>query len=288
MTGGTVAPARGTGGGPGGLRRRGDRDGVERRSEWRRGLAKTGKRVLTAVLYSVVIIGAWSLYVRYADVPSYLLPAPDKVLSATKNLAREGQLWSNLGYTTRNIVLGFVGGSVIGIALGWALWSSRIVREVINPYVVLLQAAPKIAVAPLLVLWFGLSLTSQFVLILLLAFFPMMTATMLGLRDVRDDMASLGRLLNLSRARYLLTIQIPAATPALLAGAKIAVIDAMTGAFLAEYLSAQRGLGYLMILGNTSNDTPLLIAAVLITVLVGLLGFGLVSLVERRLLRWDR
>ncbi|GAA3928921.1 ABC transporter permease [Actinomadura viridis] len=285
MTGDTVARERRSEAGPGGAR---DRERERRRTERRRDLARLGTRTLSAAAYVVVIVGAWSLYVRWADVPSYLLPAPGAVLSAIGSLVSDGQLWSNLTYTLRNIVLGFVGGSVIGVALGWALWSSRIVREVLNPYIVLLQAAPKIAVAPLLVLWFGLSLTSQFVLILLLVFFPMMAATMLGLRDVPADVASLGRLLNLSGRRYLLTIQIPAATPALLAGAKIAVIDAMTGAFLAEYLSAQRGLGYLMILGNTSNDTPMLIAAVLITVLVGLAGFGLVSLAERRLLRWDR
>lgn len=285
MTGGTVARERRSETGPGGARHR---ERERRRAERRRDLARLGTRTLSAAAYVVVIVGAWSLYVRWADVPSYLLPAPGAVLSAIGSLVSDGQLWSNLTYTLRNIVLGFVGGSVIGVALGWALWSSRIVREVLNPYIVLLQAAPKIAVAPLLVLWFGLSLTSQFVLILLLVFFPMMAATMLGLRDVPADVASLGRLLNLSGRRYLFTIQIPAATPALLAGAKIAVIDAMTGAFLAEYLSAQRGLGYLMILGNTSNDTPMLIAAVLITVLVGLAGFGLVSLAERRLLRWDR
>ncbi|MFI6481441.1 ABC transporter permease [Nonomuraea sp. NPDC050663] len=238
-------------------------------------------RLLRTLGYAVVIVGLWSLYVRLADVPAYLLPAPEEVLGALAGLVGDGTLWPHLLYTARNIVLGFAGGSLIGIALGWALWSSRLLRELLNPYLVLLQAAPKIAVAPLLVLWFGLSLTSQYVLILLLVFFPMMAATMLGLRDVPADVATLGRLLNLSRAQYLFKIQIPAATPALLAGAKIAVIDAMTGAFLAEYLSAQRGLGYLMILGNTSNDTPLLIAAVLVTVLVGLTGFGLVSLVER-------
>ncbi|GAA4057493.1 ABC transporter permease [Nonomuraea soli] len=238
-------------------------------------------RLLRTLGYVAVIVGGWSLYVRVADVPAYLLPAPEEVLGALATLVGEGELRPHLSYTARNIVLGFAGGSLIGIALGWGLWSSRLLRELLNPYLVLLQAAPKIAVAPLLVLWFGLSLTSQYVLILLLVFFPMMAATMMGLRDVPADVATLGRLLNLSRPRYLFTIQIPAATPALLAGAKIAVIDAMTGAFLAEYLSAQRGLGYLMILGNTSNDTPLLIAAVLVTVLVGLTGFGLVSLVEK-------
>lgn len=245
-------------------------------------------RAAVAALYVVVILAAWSLYVHWGEVPSYLLPAPGAVWDAWVQLLRDGLFWPNFGYTVRNIVLGFVGGSVIGVVLGWVLWSSRLVREILAPYLVLLQAAPKIAVAPLLVLWFGLSLTSQYALILLLVFFPMTTAMMLGLRDVPEDVVSLGRLLHLSRWQYLRTIQVPAAMPALLAGAKVAVVDAMTGAFLAEYMSSERGLGYLMVLGNSSNDTPLLIAAVLVTVAVGLLGFGLVSLAERRLLRWSR
>lgn len=245
-------------------------------------------RVLTPLAYVAAVLAAWSAYVTLADVPSYLLPAPGEVLDGGLNLVRDGTLWPNLTYTLRNIVLGFVGGSLIGIALGWVLWASRTVREILAPYMVLLQAAPKIAVAPLLVLWFGLSTTSQYGLILLLVFFPMAMATMLGLKDVPADISSLGRLLHLSRWQYLRKIQLPAALPALLAGAKIAVVDAMTGAFLAEYLASERGLGYLMVLGNTSSDTPLLIAAVLITVAVGLLGFGLVSLAERRLLRGRR
>ncbi|WLQ35441.1 ABC transporter permease [Streptomyces castrisilvae] len=245
-------------------------------------------RILTPLAYAAAVLAAWSTYVRLADVPSYLLPAPGDVLDAGVKLVTDGTLWPNLSYTLRNIVLGFLGGSLIGIALGWVLWASRTVREILAPYMVLLQAAPKIAVAPLLVLWFGLSLTSQYALILLLVFFPMAMATMLGLKEVTADVSSLGRLLHLSRWQYLRKIQLPAAVPALLAGAKIAVIDAMTGAFLAEYLASERGLGYLMVLGNTSSDTPLLIAAVLITVAVGLLGFGLVSLAERKLLHWNR
>lgn len=259
-----------------------------RRADLRALLPRIALRTLATACYVAVVIAAWSIYVRTADVPGYLLPAPGKVLSAASKLVSDGQLWPNLGYTLRNIAVGFVVGSLIGAALGWSLWASRTLREILAPYLVLLQAAPKIAVAPLLVLWFGLDLTSQYALILLLVFFPVTAATMLGLRDVPSDVETLGKLLNLTRWQYLRLIQLPAAMPALLAGAKIAVIDAMTGAFLAEYMSSQRGLGYLMVLGNTSNDTPLLIAAVLITVLVGLAGFGLVALAERRLLRWNR
>lgn len=250
------------------------------------GLSAFGKHVLATLAYLVVIIGGWALYVQIADVPSFLLPSPGAVFEAFLEMMRTGQLWGNVGYTVRNILLGFFGGILIGVALGYLLWRSRWAREIAAPYIVLLQAAPKIAIAPLLVLWFGLGLESQLALIFMLTFFPMMVAAQLGLSSVSDDVQTLSRLLAMGRWRYFTTVQIPAAMPDLISGAKIAIVDAMTGAFLAEFISAQQGLGYLMVLGNSSYNAPMLIAAVIMTIVIGLLGFGAVSLVERRLLRW--
>jgi NitT/TauT family transport system permease protein len=244
------------------------------------------RRLASVVVYVVVIVAVWSWYVRSADVPPYLLPPPGKVWSALQNMVETGQLWPNLFHTLRNIVVGLVLGGGIGMALGYVLWRFRLVRDLFAPYVVLLQAAPKIAFAPLFVLWFGIGPSTELVLVVLLAFFPMMVAMDLGLRSVSPDLGVLARLLDLSAWDFFRVVQIRAATPALMAGAKIAVIDAMTGAFLAEYITAQEGLGYLMVLGNTSYNTPLLVAAIVVTVLVGLAGFGAVWLVERQLLRW--
>lgn len=239
-----------------------------------------------AAAYVVVIIGLWWAYVTIANVPQYLLPSPVAVSQALGELAISGELWVHLGYTVRNIALGFVGGILIGCSLGYLLWRSRWARDIASPYIVVLQAAPKIAIAPLLVLWFGLGLESQLVLILTLTFFPMMIAMQLGLASTPPALGDLSRVLGLSRSRYLFQFQLPNATPELFAGAKIAIVDAMTGAFLAEFISAQEGLGYLMVLGNTSYNSSLLIAAVIVTVITGLAGFGVISLAERRVLRW--
>ncbi|WP_223690515.1 ABC transporter permease [Leifsonia poae] len=244
------------------------------------------RQVLTTLIYLVVIIGTWALYVHLANVPSYLLPSPESVAKSLGEMATNGQLWGNLGYTIRNILLGFVSGILIGVALGYLLWASRWASEIAAPYIVILQSAPKIAIAPLLVLWFGLGLESQLALILMLTFFPMMVAMQLGLSSISPDVRTLAQLLAMGKWRYFRTVQIPGAMPDLLSGAKIAIVDAMTGAFLAEFISAQQGLGFLMVLGNSSYNTPMLFAAVILTVAVGLLGFGAVSLAERRLLKW--
>ncbi len=252
--------------------------------EWR--TPPVAKHALYSLLYLVVIIGAWWSYVHIAKVPPFLLPSPDAVGQSLLTMGSNGQLWGNLGYTVRNILIGFVGGVVIGMVLGYLLWASRWAREIAAPYVVILQAAPKIAIAPLLVLWFGLGLTSQLILILALTFFPMMIAMNLGLASISNDVKTLGDLLGMSRMRYFLVVQLPGSLPSLFSGAKVAIIDAMTGAFLAEYISAQSGLGFLMVLGNSTYNIPMLLAAVIVTVAVGLSGFGLISMAESRLLRW--
>lgn len=249
-------------------------------------LGRTARRVIVALTYIAAIIAIWWAYVALFQVPAFLLPSPPAVWNATIALAQSGELWTHLGYTVRNLLLGFVGGVLIGMGLGYALFKSRIFSELSAPYIVILQAAPKIAIAPLLVLWFGLGLESQLALILLLSFFPMMIAMDLGLRSAEPAVLELSQLLGMSTWRRFSAIQLPGALPELFSGAKIAIVDAMTGAFLVEYISAREGLGYLMVLGNSTYNTPLLIAAVLITVITGLLGFGAIALAESRLLRW--
>ncbi|APU16814.1 MULTISPECIES: ABC transporter permease [Actinoalloteichus] len=244
------------------------------------------RRVAVGLGYLAVVLLLWQLYVTVADVPAYLLPGPTAVLASIGGLMTSGELWPHLFYTLRNIVIGLAAGVVIGSLLGWLLSSFRTVRMVLAPYVVILQAAPKIALAPLLVLWFGLGLGSQLTLIVLLAFFPMMIAMMLGLGEVTDEQRALGRVLDLGPGRFFTVIQLPTALPALFSGARIAVVDAMTGAFLAEYISAQQGLGFLMVQGRSTYDTPQLLAAVVLTVIVGLTGFALVAAWEKRALPW--
>ena len=248
------------------------------RSAWR--------RVGRVVAYVAVALLLWEAYVMIAQVPIYMLPSPRIVLAELGRMAVDGMLWSNLAYTLRNIVFGFVSGVLIGIALGYLLHSSRWVQRILTPYIVVLQAAPKIAIAPLLVLWFGLGLSSQLTLIVLLAFFPMMMSMLLGMNSISDDVHALARLLNLDTWQRFAMIQLPGAMPSLAAGAKLAIVDSMTGAFLAEYISAQQGLGFIMLYGNTTYTTPMLMAAVVVTVIVGLSGYALIGLLERRLLRW--
>lgn len=245
------------------------------------------KKPLRTILYLATSITVWFTYVRVADVPAFLLPSPEFVFFSLNSLHSTGQLWGNLFYTLNHILLGFISGVILGVSIGYLLNQFPLLQKAATPYIVILQAAPKIAIAPLLVLWFGLGPASQLTLIFILTFFPMMVAMQLGLNSVPNELRTLGDLFSMGRVRYFRTIQLPAALPDLFSGAKVAIIDAMTGAFLAEYISAQQGLGFLMVLGNQSFNAPMLIAAILVTVAVGLIGFALVSSAERKLLGWQ-
>lgn len=259
-------------------------------------LPKAKQRVIRSIARNMAIsfcylgtlIAIWHFYVERNKVPQFLLPSPKLVLGAFSNLNASGDLFDNLRYTTGHIILGFIGGIVIGIPLGYLLWKSRIASQIFRPYIVLIQAAPKIAIAPLLILWFGLGTISQLTLIFALTFFPMMIAIILGLSSVPNELTTLGELLSMKRWRLFRKIQFPSSLPELFSGAKIAVIDAMTGAFLAEYISGDKGLGFLMVFGSSTFDSPILFAAVILTVLVGLIGFGVIVLAERALMPWRR
>jgi NitT/TauT family transport system permease protein len=246
------------------------------------------KHLVIPALYVAVFIYLWNFYVRVNEVPQFLLPAPDSVLSALAQLKDSGELFGNLSYTVSHIFMGFIGGILIGVPLGYLIWKSEIISQIFRPYIVLVQAAPKIAIAPLLVLWFGLGATSQLILIFALTFFPMMTAMILGLSTVPRDLDEMGKLLAMGNWRFYVQMQLPFSLPALFSGAKIAIVDSMTGAFLAEYIAGNRGLGYLMNYGSSTFNSSILFASVICTVLVGLIGFGVVALTERALVPWNR
>ena len=246
------------------------------------------RALLHVGLYLGVFIAAWWAYAVVGKVPTFLLPTPDKIWEAFVSMSASGILWVNLAGTVQSVAFGFVVGVVIGIAMGYLVSRFQLFREITAPYIILSQAAPKIAIVPLLVLWLGLGLGTQLALTLLLTFFPVMVAAQLGFASMSNEARDLGAILGFSRIRSFWTIQLPGALPDLFAGAKIGILEAVEGAFLAEFLTAQHGLGYLMVLGGSTYNAPMLFGAVILTVLVGLTGFGLIFLAERYFLRWRK
>lgn len=232
------------------------------------------------------VILAWWLYTASGRVPAYLLPGPAAVLAALAQLVGSGRLWPHLLHTLWVLLAGLAAGTVAGAAIGFALGRSRRLEALLGPFIVFVQSAPKIGLAPLFVLWFGLGGAAHFALVVSLVLFPVMVGAMAGVRAIDENLLSLARLLRLSPWRRFWRIELPAAADALFGGLRVAAVQALVGAILAEWISGKVGLGYLMVYGSTTYNTPLLLAAVALTALLGVLAYQAVVAAERRALAW--
>lgn len=244
--------------------------------------------VVDHVVGIVAVIIAWQVYVTATDAPTFLMPAPLAVGGALADLAISGALWRDLGFTLGNILVGLVLGAALGFALGLVLAKSPTLERWLDGPILLLQTAPKIALAPLFVIWFGFGPTSKIILIVSLVLFPVLVATMIGLRGVPPAMLELARVLKLSAWQRLSRIELPMALPEIFIGLRIGAVQAVVGAILGEWMSGKLGLGYLMTYASAVYKTPLLFAAVLLTVVVGISVHVGLEAAERRLLRWKQ
>ncbi|BCH28864.1 ABC transporter permease [Mesorhizobium sp. L-8-10] len=243
-------------------------------------------RAVFMIATPLMLVAVWWAYVRLFKIPRFVLPPPAEVGSAFVALFRDGAIWPHLTHTLGIILAGFAIGSGLGFALGFMLGKSPRVERIIGPYLFVFQTAPKIALAPLFILWFGLGLTSQIVLVVSLVFFPVMAGTILGLRSVPANFGFLAEVLHLTRRDRLVRIELPSAVPEIFAGLKVGAVQATIGAILAEWLSGGQGLGYLMVFAGTTYKTPMLFAMVLITSLLGILIYQALAGLEKWLLSW--
>ncbi len=244
------------------------------------------RRLRDLALAIVAIVFAWWLYVRVSDVPAYLLPAPQAVGDALWELVASHTLWQHLGATLSVILIGLAAGVAGGLLAGALLAHFDRLRFWLDGMLLFLQTAPKIALAPLFLIWFGLGMLSKVMLVVSLVFFPILIGTLLGIRSVDPSLMDLARILKLSPWKALVRIQLPSAAGDILAGLRVGVLQAVVGAILAEWLSSKAGLGYLMTMANATFNAPLLFAAVALTVGLGILMYFIVESVEIRVLRW--
>jgi len=193
----------------------------------------------------------------------------------------------HLLYTLTETVLGFLLGAALGFSLGIAVASSRYIEYFVYPYIVMFQSLPKVALAPLIVIWFGLGLASKVVNAALVAFFPLMVNTMVGLRSADEDRVSLMRALAASEPQVFWMLRLPSALPFVMAGLDVAVILALIGAIVGEFVGAQHGLGMLIQSMNFTMDVSGQFSVLLVLSVLGLaLNKGIAAL-RRRVLFWD-
>ena len=251
---------------------------------------KSANRVLKTFLeYSISIamfIVIWQIYIVVCGVESFMLPSPASVFKKLGEVVVEGEIWGHFAITTGEVLLGFFIGSILGIILGYVIGKSQLLKDALMPYLIFIQTAPKIALVPLFVIWFGLGLTSKIVLIVSMVLFPVMAGTMVGIGSIPKEMKNLMKIINASKLQTIIKMELPAATPMIFSGLKIGIVQAIIGAIVAEWMSGKQGLGYILTYASSVFDTELLIAGIIFTIMLGIIFYEIIDILERKLLYW--
>jgi NitT/TauT family transport system permease protein len=238
--------------------------------------------------FLAALVGLWELAVRALDVPAFLVPAPSSVAQALYRGVATHFYTAHVHVTVGETLIGFALGCGLAFVLGSVIALSRTVEYYLHPLVVMFQALPKVALAPIIVVWFGLGISSKVVTAALVAFFPLMVNTITGLRSADEDRVNLMRSLGASRWQIFRMLQLPNAAPYLFAGLEIAMIFALLGAIVGELVSAEKGLGMLMQSLSFNMDVAGQFSILLILAILGLVLNGAVRFARRRILFWDR
>ena len=241
-------------------------------------------RLLRPLVGLALFLLAWEVAVRLAHVPEYILPTPSMIAGGL------GRKWRSLldaaSFTAQPMLLGFFAAAFFGVLIALGIAFSARVQALLYPLLVFLQIVPKIAVAPLFIIWFGFGLAPKVLLVFLLSFFPVVVAAITAFRSIEPELMELARATGAGRLRTFRMVQLPHALPALFGGLKVAAALAATAAVVAEFVASDRGLGYLLLEYNGNLDTTMAFAAILVLSAMGLALYGAVELVERLSIPW--
>ncbi|HOH21021.1 MAG TPA: ABC transporter permease [Anaerolineaceae bacterium] len=257
----------------------------ESRSTWV-GLAHRWRNlgVLVSLLTAILI---WMAAARWSNLPAFILPPPADVWGRFLQTLQDGTLLRHTSTTLLEVLLGLLAGSTLATVLGYWLARSRLLEQIVAPYLVASQAIPIVAIAPLIIIWFKPGLFPKVLICALTVFFPILVNTVVGLRAVPENLRDLMRSLRASRGQMLRHLEIPAALPVFLGGLRVGATLSVIGAIVGEFVSADRGLGFLINVGRGQFDTALVFVAVFTLITLAVCLYGVVVLLERRLLRWQ-
>lgn len=230
----------------------------------------------------------WYLVARYGGFPAFILPSPGLVWNRFVSALLEGSLAYHIAVTLGEVLAGLAIGVTAATLLGYLLAKSETFERLFAPYIVASQSIPIVAIAPLLVLWFGPGLLSKVLICALIVFFPVLINTIVGLRSVPDELRDLMRSLHASGWQTFVLLEVPSALPVFLGGLRIGATLAVIGAVVGEFVGADRGLGFLINIGRGQYDTALVFVAIFTLVFMAMALYGLVVLVESRLLAWQQ
>lgn len=244
--------------------------------------------VLLAPALGVILLAAWAITADTGLYAEFILPTPAQVAERWWDIASDGSLVRHTAVTLREVLTGLIVGVLAAFWLGYLIAKSRTVAYTVTPYLVALQAVPIVAIAPLLIIWFGSGIASKVIICALLVFFPMLVNTILGIRNIAPELRDLMESLEATPLQTFLKLELPAAMPIVISGLKVSATLSVIGAVVGEFVSASAGLGYLINFGRGVYDTPLVIATVFTLTVLALILYGLATWLEYILLDWQR
>ncbi|HMA26394.1 MAG: ABC transporter permease [Solirubrobacterales bacterium] len=253
---------------------------------------KRARSYVAPVVVILLLLGAWELAARWdlisnaLNIQDFLVPAPSDI---AQSLWRDRSLLADDSWVTlREVLLGFLCALAAGLAFAVVLHLSETLRRAFYPLLVASQTIPPVAIAPILVVWFGFGLGPKILLIALVCFFPVTVNTLDGLRSVDPQLITMMRTLGAGRRQILGRVELPSALPFIFSGTKIAIAVAVIGAVFAEWAGASSGLGHQILIASSNLLTARMFAAITLLSVMAILLFALVSVIERRVVTWDR
>jgi NitT/TauT family transport system permease protein len=261
----------------------------ESKSYQKTGVRKNRQRNLLGLTFPLAIILGllgWTAFTRLANLPEFVFPSPGAVWQRFLISMADGSLLRHTFATVVEVLGGLLLGLISAAFLGYLLAKSELAERLLSPYIVASQSIPVVAIAPLLVIWFGSGKMSKVLISALIVFFPVLVNTVVGVRSVPDDLRDLMRSLRARPMQIFTKLEIPAALPMLLGGMKISATLSVIGSVVGEFIAADEGLGFLINVARGMYDTPMVFVAVFVLIAIALTLYSLVTLLEMRLLRW--
>ena len=248
-------------------------------------MSETAQRYTLAIVAHLALLLAWYLFVTLGNVPKFVMPSPGATLDAL--LQPNYSWWTNIGVTATEIFVGYFLALVVGISLALVFTWSKALESFFMPLLVSLNMIPKVALGPLIIVWFKYGIFPNSLMAFSICVFPILLTTARGLREVEPELLDLVRSLRGSRWQLFSKVQLPGALPYIFSGMKVAAILAVAGAVVGEFLGSDKGLGYLMLQVQVTLDTPAMFMAVLLITLIGMVLYGIVLALERWLVVKD-
>ncbi|WP_298722307.1 ABC transporter permease [uncultured Ferrovibrio sp.] len=239
------------------------------------------------VSFATVIL-LWEVAIRIFNVPNYILPNIGQVLESLQTGYIDGSYWPHLSFTLTATVTGYLSGAVVALVLGAVLAEIPIVERFVFPLVIAIQSMPKVALAPLVIVWFGFGIESKIVMVALICFFPIFVNVIVGLRSVDPNLVDMMRICGASRLDILREVKLPHAASPIFAGLQIAVVMGLIGAVVGEFIASTEGLGFLIQTGSNALDLGTVFAGLISLAVIGVCGTQLLRFLHTRIVFWDR